>query len=72
MNKTAKKLLKIGNRAIKKAQENNRKKGIPNVYSINGKIIFQLPNGDITTQYNFSQKSFVIHKIKCVRMIRKP
>lgn len=47
-------LLKIGNRAIKKAQENNRKKGIPNVYSINGKIVFQLPNGDITTQYNFS------------------
>ena len=54
MNKMAKKLLKIGNRAIKKAQENNRKKGIPNVYSINGKIVFQLPNGDITTQYNFS------------------
>ena len=39
---------------IKKAQENNRKKGISNVYSINGKILFQLPNGDITTQYNFS------------------
>ncbi len=54
MTKMTKKLLKIGNRAIKKAQENNRKKGIPNVYSINGKIVFQLPNGDITTQYNFS------------------
>ncbi len=54
MTKMTEKLLKIGNRAIKKAQENNRKKGIPNVYSINGKIIFQLPNGDITTQYNFS------------------
>ncbi len=54
MTKMTEKLLKIGNRAIKKAQENNRKKGIPNVYSINGKIVFQLPNGDITTQYNFS------------------
>lgn len=54
MSKMTEKLLKIGNRAIKKAQENNRKKGIPNVYSINGKIVFQLPNGDITTQYNFS------------------
>ena len=54
MTKMREKLLKIGNRAIKKAQENNRKKGIPNVYSINGKIVFQLPNGDITTQYNFS------------------
>ncbi len=54
MTKMTEKLLKIGNTAIKKAQENNRKKGIPNVYSINGKIVFQLPNGDITTQYNFS------------------
>lgn len=54
MTKMTEKLLKIGNRAIKKAQENNRKKGIPNVYSINGEIVFQLPNGDITTQYNFS------------------
>ncbi|MBS6602375.1 MAG: hypothetical protein KH301_01280 [Brachyspira sp.] len=54
MTKMTENLLKIGNRAIKKAQENNRKKGIPNVYSINGKIVFQLPNGDITTQYNFS------------------
>ena len=40
MSKLSEKLLKLGNRAIKKAQENNRKKGIPNVYCINGKIIF--------------------------------
>ena len=54
MSKLSEKLLKLGNRAIKKAQENNRKKGIPNVYCINGKIIFGLPNGELTTQYNFS------------------
>lgn len=54
MSKLSEKLLKLGNRAIKKAQENNRKKGIPNVYCINGKIIFELPNGEFTTQYNFS------------------
>ena len=46
MTKLSEKLLKLGNRAIKKAQENNRKKGIPNVYCINGKIIFELPNGE--------------------------
>ena len=40
MTKLSEKLLKLGNRAIKKAQENNRKNGIPNVYCINGKIIF--------------------------------
>lgn len=54
MTKLSEKLLKLGNRAVKKAQENNLKKGIPNVYCINGKIIFELPNGELTTQYNFS------------------
>ena len=54
MTKLSEKLLKLGNRAIKKAQENNRKKGIPNVYCINGKIIFELPNGEITTKYSFN------------------
>ena len=53
MTLTASELLKIGNRAIKKAQENNRKNGIPNVYCINGKIVFELPNGEITSQYSF-------------------
>jgi len=42
-------MLKIGNRAVRKAQENNRKKGIPNVYAKNSKVIFELPNGKITT-----------------------
>lgn len=30
---------KIGNEAIRKAQEENRRLGIPNWYSINGEII---------------------------------
>ena len=32
-------LQRIGNRAVKKAQEENRRLGIPNWYSINGAII---------------------------------
>ena len=47
------KILRLGNKAVKKAQENNRKKGIPNVYCINGKIVYELPNGEISTQYDF-------------------
>jgi hypothetical protein len=47
------KILRLGNKAVKKAQENNRKKGIPNVYCINGKIVFELPNGELSTQYSF-------------------
>lgn len=42
-------MLRIGNRAVKKAQDRNRKKGIANVYAKNGKPIFELPNGKITT-----------------------
>ena len=52
-NDLSEQILKIGNRAVKKAQEENLKKGIPNVYCINGKIIFELPNGEITTHYDF-------------------
>lgn len=47
------KILKYGNRAVKKAQENNRQKGLPNVYCINGKIVYELPDGEITTDYKF-------------------
>jgi len=32
-------LERIGNAAVKKAQEENRRLGIPNWYSVNGKII---------------------------------
>lgn len=55
MSELALRLLKYGNRAVKKAQENNRKNGLPNVYSINGKIVFELPNGEITTEYKFPE-----------------
>jgi len=44
---------RIGNEAVREAQERNRKKGIPNVYSLNGKMIFELPNGEITTKNPF-------------------
>ena len=42
--------LRIGNRAVKKAQEENRKKGIPNVYSYNRHIYYELPNGELTKE----------------------
>lgn len=31
--------LQIGNTAVKKAQDKNRRLGIPNVYSVGGKIV---------------------------------
>ncbi len=46
--KWAHEMQKIANRAVRKAQEENRKKGIPNVYSFNGHIYYELPNGELT------------------------
>jgi len=48
--KQALELLRIGNRAVKRAQEENRKRGIPNVYSYNGKLYYELPNGELTKE----------------------
>lgn len=42
------KMTRIGNTAVHAAQEANRRKGIPNVYVLNGKIVWQLPDGTVT------------------------
>ncbi len=38
---------RIGNRAVRQAQEENHRLGLPNIYSRNGKIIYEMPNGEI-------------------------
>ncbi|MFD2532056.1 hypothetical protein [Gracilimonas halophila] len=43
-------ITKIGNRAVHKAQEENRKQGIPSVYAKKGNIYYQFPNGMISSQ----------------------
>ena len=48
--KQARKLLRIANQAAKRAQEENRKKGIPNVYDFNGHLYYELPNGELTKE----------------------
>ncbi len=40
----------IGNQAVRKACEENHRLGLPNVFTINGKIYYELPNGEITTE----------------------
>ena len=40
--------LRIANRAARAAQEENRRLGIPNTYSINGIIYYELPNGELS------------------------
>ena len=42
------KMNKIGSRAVQKAQEENRQKGLPSVYSKNKRLYYELPDGTIT------------------------
>jgi hypothetical protein len=39
--------IRIGNRAVRQAQEENHRLGLPNIYSRNGKIIYEMPDGEI-------------------------
>jgi hypothetical protein len=43
----------IGNNAVREAQKKSLENGIPNVYSKNGSIYFQLPDGTITMENPF-------------------
>lgn len=55
--KRAAELLRIGNRAVQKAQERNRRLGIPNAYSKDGVRYYQLPNGEITMKNPFTESA---------------
>jgi len=43
---------RIGNRAARQAQEENHLLGLPNIYSRNGRIIYEMPNGEIIVKEN--------------------
>ncbi len=52
---------RIGNRAVHQAREENYRLGLPQIYSRNGKIVYEMPNGDIIvreiSQTNENQNS---------------
>lgn len=50
-------MTRIVTEAVHVAQEENRRKGIPNVYVLNGKLVWQLPDGTIQTRQPTSSKS---------------
>lgn len=39
--------VRIGNRAFRGVQEENRRLDLPNAYSRNGKLICEMPDGEI-------------------------
>ncbi len=46
----AQEIRRIGNRAVRKAQEESRRLGVPNVYSKGGTIYYERPDGSLTTE----------------------
>ncbi len=43
-------ILRIGRKAAYNAQCESRRLGVPNVYSINGHIYYELPNGQLSLE----------------------
>lgn len=41
---------RIGNKAVRQAQEENRRLGLPNIYSRNDKLIYEMPDGKIVVK----------------------
>jgi len=47
-------LTRIFKKAVYEARMANRKAGLPNVYSLNGNLYYELPDGTITTENPFA------------------
>jgi hypothetical protein len=62
-NKIDKKTIQtIANNAVREAQKKSLKNGVANVYSKNGVVYFQLPDGTITMQDPFEKDSSSLSK----------
>ena len=48
---------RIGNRAVRRAQEESRLMNVPNVYSHNGSLFYELPDGSFSTEDPFAHNS---------------
>lgn len=46
---------RIGNEAVRQAQEDNRTLGIPNSFLRNGTIYYEMPDGTVTTENPFAE-----------------
>lgn len=43
-------MTRIFGEAVREVQDENRRLGVPNVYTINGVIHYELPDGTLTTE----------------------
>ena len=47
---------RIGTRAVRRARQENRDLGIPNSFTRDGKLYFEMPDGTITRENPFESK----------------
>ena len=52
----AEEMLRIARRAVRKAQEESRRRGVPNVYSVNGLLYYELPSGELSRTDPYVEK----------------
>lgn len=50
-------VVRIANAAVTKAQEESRRMGVPNVYSINGRIYYETPTGELSATDPYTNSS---------------
>jgi hypothetical protein len=51
---TVDEIIRIANRAVARAQDDSRRLGVPNVYSINGRLYYETSAGCLSTVDPFS------------------
>ncbi len=57
VHKTAAEFARMMNQGVHRAQEESRRAGVPLVYSINGILHWELPDGSLTTQDPWAGKA---------------
>ena len=63
MNEWTEKMIRIISKAVHMAQEENRRLGIPNVYVLNGKFVWQLLDGMVTS-VNLNDRDELKNEVK--------
>ena len=43
-------LMRVGSIAVQEAIEESRRMGVPNVYEFNGRVYYELPNGELSLE----------------------
>lgn len=64
MSELAKNILKVASKAVKEAQRKSLENGVANVYSKNGQLYYQLPNGVITQETPENYKNLIVKDSK--------